>query len=90
MSRQHLDLERFSPRGMFAQISERLPERASEIEQSGVDDALLSTLVTTDLRENLPPQLLAVVAGVLKLVEGMDLELIQQEGNGESQSSQRK
>lgn len=37
----------------------------------------------TDLQENLPPQLLAVVVGVLKMVEGLDQEekMVIREGN---------
>lgn len=40
---------------------------------SNVSEGLLESLVTTDLRENLPPQLLAVVTGVLKLVEHLEV-----------------
>ncbi len=32
----------------------------------------LSQELDTDIRENLPPQMLAVVVGVLKLIEGIE------------------
>ncbi len=34
----------------------------------------LSQELDTDIRENLPPQMLAVVVGVLKLIEGLENE----------------
>lgn len=43
------------------------------------DNPLYETLLTTDLRDNLPPQLLAVIAGVLKLVEGIEPIQVNQE-----------
>lgn len=58
-------------KGLGEQILERMGADDGAVLPQAMDDAVLEALVTTDLRENLPPQLLAVVAGVLRLVEGI-------------------
>lgn len=61
-------------RGLADQIRERVGHRGDAALLKSLEDDVLEALVTTDLRENLPPQLLAVVAGVIKLVEGIGHE----------------
>lgn len=78
-------------KGIMGQFSEQTPSTAADLKKSGIDEALLEALVTTDLRENLPPQMLAVVVGVLKIVEGIHLDTAQleQEAKVESKPSKR-
>lgn len=60
----------------MATISEQLLAKSErQIENNPVR---LAHQLDTDLQENLPPQLLAVVVGVLKMVEGLEQEENQQ------------
>lgn len=76
------DSKKHGARGLADQIRERVGHRGDAALSNSIDDDVLEALVTTDLRENLPPQLLAVVAGVIKLVEGIGHEDALGEGKG--------
>lgn len=76
-------------RGLADQIRERVGHRGEAVLPKSVDDDVLEALVTTDLRENLPPQLLAVVAGVIKLVEGIGQEETPGVAHGEAHGGAR-
>lgn len=62
----------YTPDNRNISVAKELKEKTS----SPVTEELnrLSQMLDTDIRENLPPQMLSVVVGVLKLVENIEGE----------------